>query len=114
MPRRTRRRTRSRCGRRSTRADRRASAVQISEEKAWIGQATGGLQLLDHSSDAGLKDIEGGFQNAAGNLTFDARISDGIDVYAELYLSSPNHVGDVFDREGYMYIDYLPEMFGEK
>mgnify|MGYP000302969745 CR=1 FL=1 len=76
-------------------------------------QATGGLQFLDHSSDAGLKDIEGGFQNAAGNLTFDARITDGIDVYAELYLSSPNHVGDVFDREGYMYIDYLPEMFGE-
>jgi hypothetical protein len=77
-------------------------------------QAVGGLQLLDHSNDPGsLPDIEGGFQNAAGNLTFDARITDGIDLYTELYLSSPHHTGDVFDREGYMYIDYLPEMFGE-
>lgn len=89
---------------------------ELSEENpVKIGiQAVGGLQLLDHSNDPGsLRDIEGGFQNAAGNMTFDARITDGIDVYAELYLSSPNHVGDVFDREGYLYVDYLPEdLFG--
>lgn len=86
------------------------------DEDEWIKigvQAVGRLQLLDHSNNSGsLPDIEGGFQNAAGNLTFDARISDGINVYTELYLSSPNHTGDVYDREGYIYVDYLPEMFG--
>lgn len=84
------------------------------DDRVKIGiQAVGGLQLLNHSNDPdNLREIEGGFQNAAGNLTFDARITDGIDVYAELYLSSPNHVGDVYDREGYLYVNYLPEMFG--
>lgn len=83
------------------------------DERLKIGlQAVGGLQFLTHSNDPGsLSDIEGGFQSAAGNLTFDARVTDGIDVYAELYLSSPNHVGDVYDREGYIYVDYLPEFF---
>lgn len=83
------------------------------DERFKIGvQAVGVLQLLNHSNDPGtLPDIEGGFQSAAGNMTLDARITDGIDVYAELYLSSPNHQGDVYDREGYLYIDYLPGMF---
>jgi hypothetical protein len=84
------------------------------DERLKIGvQAVGVLQLLSHSNDPGtLPDVEGGFQSAAGNLTLDARITDGIDVYAELYLSSPHHTGDVFDREGYLYVDYLPELFG--
>ncbi|WP_022834316.1 hypothetical protein [Salisaeta longa] len=83
-------------------------------ERLKIGvQAVGVMQLLSQSNDGNtLPDIEGGFQSAAGNLTLDARITDGIDVYAELYLSSPNHQGDVYDREGYLYIDYLPELFG--
>jgi hypothetical protein len=76
-------------------------------------QAVGGLQLLNQSNDGNtLPKVASGFQSAAGNLTIDAKITDGIDVYAELYLSSPNHVGDVYDREGYIYVEKLPDFFG--
>jgi hypothetical protein len=81
------------------------------DDRIAIGaQTVGAMQALSHSNTAnGLPDLATSFQSAAGNLTFEAALSQGIDVYFELYISSPNHEGDVYDREGYLYVDHLPE-----
>ncbi len=50
-----------------------------------------------------------GFQAAVGNMHFNATIVEGIDVYFELYLSSKPHAGQVYDREGYVYISKFPK-----
>jgi len=92
-----------------------STEADTTKDRIDIGvQAVGALQMLNQSNDGNsLQKISSGFQSAAGNLTIDAVITDGIDVYAELYLSSPNHIGDVYDREGYIHVEHLPDYFGE-
>jgi hypothetical protein len=81
------------------------------EDRIAIGAQTVGVMqsLQQENNPESLSDLTTSFQSAAGNLTFEAALSQGIDVYFELYISSPNHEGDVFDREGYLYVDRLPE-----
>lgn len=67
-------------------------------------------QALEHEDEAGtLPDLESGFQAALGNFHLYAGLAEGIDVYAELYLSSKHHPGEVMDREGWVRISKLPD-----
>ncbi|MCH8328622.1 MAG: hypothetical protein IID15_08905, partial [Candidatus Marinimicrobia bacterium] len=66
-------------------------------------------QALNHSnSDGSLNNLVTGFQSAAGNMNFRAKIADGIDLYFEVYLSSRHHEGEVSPREGYLRITSAP------
>ena len=74
--------------------------------------SAGAVQFLHHSNTnttTWLPTISRGFQSAVGNLTFDLDLADGINVYFDLYLSSSHHEGTVYDREGYVYVDHLPD-----
>lgn len=72
--------------------------------------AVGVWQNLSQTNDPDtLKEITSGFQAALGNLHFTSTLTEGIDVYFELYLSSKAHAGYVMDREGYVRISKLPE-----
>jgi len=73
-------------------------------------KSAGILQFLDdENTNNSFSDVPYGLQSAVGNLTFDANIADGIDVYFDLYLSSTHHTGEVTDHEGYIYLSHLPE-----
>lgn len=65
-------------------------------------------QDLDHAGDT-LATLSSGFQAAVGNLYLTAGIVEGIDVYAEFYLGSKQHQGQLYDREGYVMLSSLPE-----
>lgn len=67
-------------------------------------------QALENQNDAGtLPNLVPGFQAALGNLHLNLALAEGIDVYAELYMSSKHHPGQVMDREGWVKISGLPE-----
>lgn len=67
-------------------------------------------QALENRNDPGtLPNLSTGMQAALGNLQLNVALADGIDVYAEFYLSSKHHPGEVMDREGWMYISKLPD-----
>ena len=72
-------------------------------------RSAGVLQFLNHTNaNNTLPEIKPGLQSAVGNLQIYGNITDGIKAYVELYLSSRHHVGDVYDREGYVLLEYLP------
>lgn len=56
-----------------------------------------------------LAELSHGFQAAVGNLHIAAALAEGIDVYVEFYLSSKQHAGQLFDREGWVNLSKLPE-----
>ena len=64
--------------------------------------------LRQHDDSNTLPDITSGIQAALGNARMYVTLTEGINIYAELYLSSTHHLGQVFDREGYVRIDRLP------
>lgn len=71
----------------------------------------GTWQALEQRNDAGtLPDLTDGFQAAQGNLHVFSSVSEEIDVYAEFYLSSKHHMGELTDREGFVLIKQLPEV----
>jgi hypothetical protein len=49
-----------------------------------------------------------GFHAAVANVTLGADF-EGIGVFTELYLSSKHHQGQVYDHEGYLFLDRLPK-----
>lgn len=66
-------------------------------------------QALEQRNDSGsLPDLTSGMQAAAGNAHIFVALAEGIDVYAEFYLSSKHHLGQLYDREGWVRIDRLP------
>jgi len=75
-------------------------------------ETAGVVQALQQSSESNtLPEIPVGFQSAVGNIFVNAKITDGLKVYFELYLSSKHHEGYVMDREGYVYLSKLPEQY---
>jgi len=73
-------------------------------------QVAGIFQALENDNNPhSLPKVPIGIQSAMGNLYFDANIVDGIDVNFELYLSSRHHEGEVWAREGYIYLSHLPK-----
>lgn len=67
-------------------------------------------QALEQRNDsASLPDLTSGWQAALGNLHLYLDLADSVNVYAELYLSSKHHAGEVMDREGWVRIGRLPE-----
>jgi len=86
-----------------------AQVVEKSSLKIGFKSA-GVVQFLeDDDKNNSFGDVPYGFQSAVGNLTFDANIVNGIDVYFDLYLSSKHHEGTVYSHEGYIYLSHLPE-----
>lgn len=87
------------------------TAVEESYPNVRVGlDAVTVWQALTHENEAGtLGDLSTGFQAALGNFHLYAGLAEGIDVYAELYLSSKHHAGYVMDREGWVRISRLPD-----
>lgn len=72
--------------------------------------AVSAWQSLNHTDDAAsMSNLSSGIHAALGNMHIIAALAEGIDVYAELYLSSKHHPGAVYDREGWVRISKLPE-----
>ncbi len=70
----------------------------------------GGLQNLSHDSvPATVPPMKTTFPAPMSNVHLWAILSEGINLYGEWYLSSKNHPGAIYDREGYILIDKLPE-----
>jgi len=73
-------------------------------------ETVGVLQDLTQKNQSNtLPEVPAGFQSAVGNIFVNSRITSGIDVYFEMYLSSKHHEGYVMDREGYVYLSKLPD-----
>lgn len=67
-------------------------------------------QTLEQRNDSGtLPNLTSGWQAALGNMHLYVDLADSVNVYAELYLSSKHHPGQVMDREGWVRIGRLPE-----
>lgn len=72
--------------------------------------SVGVFQSLKQQNDPGsAAKLESGFQSAVGNLKVNARVTEDIDVFVEMYLSSKAHQGQVYDREGFVLVRKLPE-----
>lgn len=70
----------------------------------------GMVQALSQKNDSNsLPKLSTGLQAALGNAHIDARLTEGIRVYAEFYLSSKAHAGTLTDREGYILLSTLPD-----
>ena len=73
------------------------------------GVTAGALQFMTHDDNTkALQNPPWGLQSAVGNMYFDAKLAEGVDMSFELYLSSKHHQGELWDREGYVYIAQLP------
>lgn len=70
----------------------------------------GVLQALQHDDDLNiLENIPPGMHSAAANAMINADLIPEASVYFEFYISSKHHEGYVTPREGYIYLDRLPE-----
>ncbi|HET7584676.1 MAG TPA: hypothetical protein VFK13_07210 [Gemmatimonadaceae bacterium] len=97
----------------SARADsaRTDSSAPVALPKVHVAmEAAQSWQNLDQKNDPGtLPQLGSGFQEAVGNVFLTSTLTEGIDAYVELYLSSKHHAGQVFDREGYVLISKVPD-----
>ncbi len=80
------------------------------EQRYSFGVSTVGYwQALSQSNDNGsLPDLATGFQSAAGNLHFNAQVTEGVELYFEIYLSSRHHEGYLMPREGFITVTSAP------
>lgn len=70
----------------------------------------GVLQALQHDDALNiLENIPPGMHSAAANAMISADLIPEASVYFEFYISSKHHEGTVTPREGYFYLDRLPE-----
>lgn len=76
-----------------------------------VGVETAGIlqDLTQKNQSNTLPEVPAGFQSAVGNVFVNSRITSGIDVYFELYLSSKHHEGYVMDHQGFIYLSKLPD-----
>ena len=73
-------------------------------------ESVGGFQALDIDNKLGTApDMATGFPAAIANVMVFAEIADGVDLFTEYYLSSKHHLGDVYDHEGFILFDHLPD-----
>ena len=60
------------------------------------------------NSNGATAGIASGFQNANSNLLMWVNLLDGVDVYADYYISVPPHAGQFYGDEGYVKVSKLP------